>query len=460
MRATELHNEIPKLIVFKAAVMKNFSLKAQIYIILTLAAGSFFIIYSLIQPNLAVTWLETIILSVIASLALLFKVEGATNRTHYNISFLVYGFTLVFLGAPQATIVILISHLVELAYHKYPWYIQTFNLSMYILVANASGLVLQMGNPTGQMDTWMSALSILVSMAVFTLANHLMVGVIVWLARGENFAKSGIFNFFPLLVDMILLCMGCGAAVIWFYNPLNTILVLMPLYLIYATLRVPALERQSETDPKTGVFNHKYFEKNLESELRRADRFDNPLTVVMADLDLLRNVNNTYGHLAGDEVLIGVANVMKVSVRDYDVVARFGGEEFAIILPQTTAEKAYTLIEKIRIAIAEKEFIVPTSVTPIHATMSFGIASRENGITAKEIVNNADTALYHSKLKGRNRTYIYSNEGIDNLFQLPTEKPINTPACEEVQALVSTAVVLPALVVAPAERQDRFPTKA
>jgi diguanylate cyclase (GGDEF)-like protein len=146
-------------------------------------------------------------------------------------------------------------------------------------------------------------------------------------------------------------------------------------------------------------------------ELARSNRFDRPLSIILADLDLLRNINNTYGHLAGDEVLIGVSKAMKNAIRDYDVVCRFGGEEFAILLPETTLSHAYERAEILRKAIECIEFTVPTSVIPIHATMSFGVAHRENfSQSADEITHNADLALYHSKLSGRNRTFAYHNE--------------------------------------------------
>ncbi len=149
----------------------------------------------------------------------------------------------------------------------------------------------------------------------------------------------------------------------------------------------------------------------MDNELARSNRFDRPLSIILADLDLLRNINNTYGHLAGDDVLIGVSKAMKDSVRDYDVVCRFGGEEFAILLPETTLSQAYARAEIIRKAIECIEFTVPTSVTPIHATMSFGVAHRENfSQPTDDIIHNADLALYHSKLSGRNRSFAYHNE--------------------------------------------------
>jgi len=233
--------------------------------------------------------------------------------------------------------------------------------------------------------------------------------------------------------------MGASVALIWMVSPYAIVFVLFPLYLIYSTLKVPALERKTETDPKTGLFNAPYFEQALQSELQRSNRFDRPLTVVMGDLDLLRNINNTYGHLAGDEVLIGIANVLKRSMRDYDIVSRFGGEEFAILMPETQSSEAMVLIEAIRGGIESAEFTVQTSVTPIKATMSFGIAERE-GVdqNAKDLIHNADAALYHSKLKGRNRVFIYSEEGYVNLFS-------NEEKAEPAPAPGSTLAGLPTL---------------
>ena len=350
-------------------------------------------------------------LCVLASLALILKVEGSTNCSHYTFSFLVYGFTFAAFGPTEAFLVIVVSNIVEWIWNKPAWFIQLFNTCCYILVMAAAGLVYQWVNPSNSPATWQSALAIVLSLATFNMLNHLMVGIVVWLARGENFKKSGIFDLFPLMLDLTLLYFGASLSIVWNYNPFALGFFLVPIYLIYSTLRVPSLERKTEIDGMTGLFNHEYFKKQLVSELARANRFDRPLSVILADLDLLRNINNTYGHLAGDEVLIGVAKALKASVRDYDVVSRFGGEEFAILLPETTIPQAYERAELIRGEIEKTEFTVPTSMTPIRATMSFGIALRENfSQSADEITHNADLALYHSKLSGRNRSFAYVND--------------------------------------------------
>jgi diguanylate cyclase (GGDEF)-like protein len=401
--------------------MGKFSLQTKVYITCTLLAGIILLAIFIPRWNWQETWIETIVLSVLGGLTLLFKVEGSTDRTHYDITFIIYGCALILYGAPVALIVIVAAHVIEWVWHRYPWYIQSFNIASYVVVAVAANMAYELANPTRALGTWQGALSMLAATAVFTLLNHLMVGLIVWMARGENFVTSGIFQFFPLMLDWILLNMGAGVAVVWSYNPVAVILILLPLYLIYATLRVPALERQLESDIKTGLFNQKFFMSSLDAELARAARFDRPLTVVMADMDLLRNINNTYGHLAGDEVLIGIAKILKNQSREYDIVARFGGEEFAILMPETNPDEVYPKIQAMREAIERAEFVVPTSEKPIKATMSFGISGRQARLEARGIIHNADMALYHAKLNGRNRVYIYSQDSFIDPFQPPQQ---------------------------------------
>ena len=390
--------------------MKSLPFKARLYLVLTYLIGFVVFTWQITHMTISHPWLF-FILCVLASLALMFKVVGATNNSHYTFSFLVYGFAFAIFGLPPTLIVILVSNFAEWVWNKSKWYGQLFNISSYFLAMLAANTIYFLVDPNKSINTWISVLAVFVSMVVFNLLNHLMVGIVVWLARGESFKESGIFDFFPLMLDLALLLFGASLSFVWNYNAFALGLFLIPIYLIYSTLRVPALERKSETDTKTGLFNLEYFNKQFMHELTRANRFDRPLSIILADLDLLRNINNTYGHLAGDEVLISVAKILKQSVRDYDVVCRFGGEEFAILMPETSLSHAFERAEMIRNAVEGAEFMVPTSITPIRVTMSFGIAQRENFSQIKDnIMHNADLALYHSKLTGRNRTYGYSND--------------------------------------------------
>lgn len=394
--------------------MKNLSLHSKIYLVAVYLAGALFLFLNLLD----FTIVDPVIfaaLSLFGSILHIFKVEGATNRSHYTFSFLIFGFAIIFLPPPLAVIVIIISNVAEWVWHRPPWFIQLFNISCYIISAEVAILVYRSFAVAGTFTSWEVIVAIVLAMVCFTVVNHMLVGVILWLARGENFKQSGIFDLVPIYIDLVMLTLGASLVLIWNYNPYALLIFLAPLYPIYISLKIPSLERKTETDQKTGLFNHHYFMEQLKNELHRANRYDRPLSIIMADLDLLRNINNTYGHLAGDEVLKGVADILKRSVREYDVVARFGGEEFAILLPEAETEKAIERAEFIRREIENARFNIPTSVDPIQATLSLGIATRENfEQTGEEIIHNADAALYNSKLKGRNRAFAYTH----NTFKL------------------------------------------
>lgn len=386
--------------------MKSLTLRARIYIISVITIGA------MIFLNCSLTWMgwssemwfSMLLLGVLAATAQILKVEGATARSSYELSWVVWGFTLALYGPDAAAFTILVSYVAEWMWHKQKWFISCFNIgafSIAIAVANSIGSLIQDIDPNSMT---MMVGARLTTTIIFTLFNHFLVGLVLWFARGENFAQSGVLNVFPVMLDLSTFGMGLAAAWIWMMSPVAVFTILAPLYLIYSTLRVPALERQTQLDAKTGVFNAKYFNQALDKELARASRFNRPMTLVMADLDLLRNINNTYGHLAGDAVLVKIAEIIKTKTGDMGVVARFGGEEFSILLPETVPHKAAVLIESIRAEIEGTRIMIPTSTSPIRVTMSFGIACLEYvGQTTAEIVHAADLAVYQSKLNGRNQ---------------------------------------------------------
>jgi diguanylate cyclase (GGDEF)-like protein/putative nucleotidyltransferase with HDIG domain len=227
------------------------------------------------------------------------------------------------------------------------------------------------------------------------------------------------------MVDLTLLYLGALAAFVWQVNTYAVILTAAPLVIFYLALTIPMLMMKTRLDPKTGLYNSRFFAEVLDKELARACRFNRPLTVAMADMDFMRRVNNTYGHLAGDEVLLSVANILKNSFRKYDVVARFGGEEFAILLPEVSIQEAYYHFEDVRREIDDHEFKISTSESPIHTTISIGLSELEYaGQPSKEIIHNADVALYHSKNTGRNKVSLYLQDGVEEVFSSSPPDPI------------------------------------
>jgi len=154
------------------------------------------------------------------------------------------------------------------------------------------------------------------------------------------------------------------------------------------------------TDELTKLYIRRYFNARLDGEIRRCQRYGHTMSLVLGDLDHFKDVNDTYGHQMGDLVLQTVAHVLRTNARELDVPARFGGEEFAVILPETDSSGAMVMAERVRKAVeATKVDDLPQTVT-----ISFGIASfPEHGKSTRELIKAADTALYQAKKQGRNR---------------------------------------------------------
>jgi diguanylate cyclase (GGDEF)-like protein len=163
----------------------------------------------------------------------------------------------------------------------------------------------------------------------------------------------------------------------------------------------------SVRDVKTGLYNHGFFITRLTEEMARAKRADCASSLVAIDVDKFKNFNDRYGHIAGDRVLEHIALRIKQNVRTEDVPSRFGGEEFTILLPNADRNTAWSVAERLRVAIAEMR--VPWSIPLPQVTISLGIATfdKNTGISAEELLNRADAALYRSKEAGRNRTSMW-----------------------------------------------------
>ena len=155
------------------------------------------------------------------------------------------------------------------------------------------------------------------------------------------------------------------------------------------------LERLAMTDDLTGLWNRRQAFQRGEEEIRRAQRSGDPLSLLLIDLDRFKSVNDTMGHVRGDGVLIDTARILSASIREVDLVARWGGEEFLVLAPATSAEDAELLAERVRRA-------VETESRDPNVTVSIGLASWTAGDTLADLVQRADTALYAAKDSGRN----------------------------------------------------------
>lgn len=165
-------------------------------------------------------------------------------------------------------------------------------------------------------------------------------------------------------------------------------------------------EQLAITDPLTGLFNRRYLEEKLSHELIRAKAYNRELSIVMADIDYFKRINDTYGHKVGDEVLKALALILKANIRGEDVVARYGGEEFVILLPNVSKYDAYRIAERIRVEVEETSF--EEIGVPERITVSFGISCfPTDGEEVIDLLKKADQALYQAKSLGRNRVEVF-----------------------------------------------------
>ena len=161
-------------------------------------------------------------------------------------------------------------------------------------------------------------------------------------------------------------------------------------------------------DGLTGLINHRQFQAMLKDEITRAIRYDDPLSLVLCDIDFFKKVNDAYGHQFGDQVLREISTKLKEKTREgVDFVARYGGEEFALVLVKTDASTAVDTVERIRQHVADITFKGPRG-EDIHVTMSFGIAVyKEHAKQIDMLIQKADKALYRAKETGRNKVELF-----------------------------------------------------
>ncbi|GAA5217131.1 GGDEF domain-containing protein [Corallincola platygyrae] len=166
-----------------------------------------------------------------------------------------------------------------------------------------------------------------------------------------------------------------------------------------------SLHREASiTDPLTGLFNRRFFYEQATSVISQANRQDYNLSLMICDLDLFKQVNDSHGHMAGDKVIVAFADLLNASKRQEDILARFGGEEFVLLLPNTTLEGAKRLAERFREAAENSEVIYEGK--PIRITASFGVTIC-NPPSVDNSIRQADEALYKAKALGRNRVVAF-----------------------------------------------------
>jgi diguanylate cyclase (GGDEF)-like protein len=240
----------------------------------------------------------------------------------------------------------------------------------------------------------------------FAVLNIGLVAIAAWLVDSDARLVDMLWDRERMLLDLTETCVGILVTIACALSTLLLIVALPPVVLLQRSLVHSQLKAQARTDPKTGVLNAGAWEGEASVAIARARRRGEPLAVLLADLDHFKTVNDTHGHLVGDEVLRELATDMRHQVRESDLVGRFGGEEFAILLASTTADDACLVADRIRRGAGVVKVLAEDTIVGI--TVSIGVAALgSHGDDLFELLAAADLALYEAKNRGRNRVCLY-----------------------------------------------------
>ncbi|MPY79298.1 MAG: diguanylate cyclase [Actinophytocola sp.] len=301
---------------------------------------------------------------------------------------------------------------------KTPVWRTTNNAAVLVLTSFASYGVLAMFGVHGMGGAielgWAGAGVVGVTMLAHFVANALLV-----IPARNTIARTvkGLFGG-PMdnMLELATLCLGALNALTLAIMPGLTVLVLPPLLILHRGVLVKQLEAAATTDAKTGVLNTAGWHNRAEVALARAQQQSRTFGTLMIDLDHFKRINDTYGHLAGDEVLRAVATAIASEVRERDLVGRFGGEEFVVLLPDIGEADVTAVAERIRIGISRLEVDVPETLRPTtidDLSASIGVAMYPDaGGELQRLLDAADTALYTAKNNGRNRVVRVRDLGV------------------------------------------------
>jgi len=257
---------------------------------------------------------------------------------------------------------------------------------------------------------------------LFNVLNMGMVAVAAHAAQPQASWVEVLWDRESLLLDLTEICVGVLVLIACALSPVLLCVALPPVIVLQRSLMHQQLKAAARTDPKTGLLNPTAWQREADTEIARALRAGESLALLLCDVDHFKRVNDTYGHLTGDEVLRGLAVELRQQVRGSDVVGRFGGEEFVVLLPRADADEACMIAERLRHR---------ASVMPIYAdngavnvTVSIGVAVLGvHGRDLLELLTAADLALYRAKDAGRDRICVHAADDTSGPGRRETETP-------------------------------------
>lgn len=345
--------------------------------------------------------------------------DVAVAGSSYTHLLSVWVFASVLLLPPVLTAVLVVFGYLH-AYLRIYWrrvlfYRKVFSAATVLIASVGAHVLLAVMYP-GQGHSYVEALegpvglaALVAAAVVYRLVNYGLVLTVILVTNLDRPARAALGNASDHLMLSGGVALGCGVAMVMTIEPWLMPILMLTVLGLHMGLLVPQFREASRNDQKTGLFNASFWSKQVSDEMDHARRLDGTMAILVVDLDHFKRVNDRNGHLAGDLVLRAVAEAIKKSVRTHDIVGRYGGEEFAVVLPGVTTNGVLPAAERIRDAIAQ----VRVAVTDLNGverviaglTASVGAAVfPDHGTDRNSLLLTADAALYEAKDAGRDRT--------------------------------------------------------
>ena len=324
---------------------------------------------------------------------------------------------------------------------RMPMYRRVFNSAALGLAGAAASATFHLAVPRtfrvslGGSHDWLTRPAVILSAVacavLFAVLNAGIVAVAAHLADPEAPLAKVLWDRESLLLDLTETCVGILVAVTCALSLLLLLVALPPVILLQRSLMHQQLAAAARTDPKTGLLNATAWQREADAEVIRALRSGAPLSLLLVDVDHFKQVNDSHGHLIGDDVLRALATELRQQVRESDVVGRFGGEEFTVLLPRTDGDGACRIAERLRSSAGLLSVAAdPKTDASISVTVSIGVAVLgRHGNDLFELLAAADLALYRAKDAGRNQVRLYAPRQQPQVTLADHESDEATGAC-------------------------------
>ncbi len=284
--------------------------------------------------------------------------------------------------------------------------------------AGASGMFQILGEriaggvPLGRPDVWLTYPAMVAAAVAcalfFTIVNVALVAVAAHAAERRTSARGAVWDKESLLLDLAELCLGVLVTIACVASPALLLVALPPVVVLQRSLLHKQLRAAARIDAKTGLLNVAAWQREAVVEIGKAVRGGQPLALLLVDIDHFKRVNDTCGHLAGDQVLAGLSAALRLLVRESDIIGRFGGEEFVALLPRANVAEARLVAERVRARVSELS--VPVEEKRVTVTVSIGMAMLgPHGHDLSGLLSAADLALYRAKESGRDRVCLFTS---------------------------------------------------